>query len=73
MDPIDAFDRLERRGRGLIVPLVLFCAGLAMTLVACLAIKNLDQRIEQRFENQSEPVGIDAMVQRTRLMNDDIA
>jgi len=58
-----AFDRLERSGSGFTVPFLLFCLGMLVTVAACLAIRDLNQRIEQRLRDQQEQSPQDTMVE----------
>lgn len=54
LDPTKAFDRLERSGGGFVVPFLLFCIGLLITVAACLAIRQVDERIDnQNRERES--------------------
>ena len=52
LDPTKAFDRLERSGGGFIVPFILFCIGLLITVAACLAIRQVDERIDKQNREQ---------------------
>ena len=62
MDASKAFDRLERSGGGTIVPLLIFCLGMVITLVACLAIRNLDKQIEDRIRQREQALRADEVV-----------
>ena len=62
LDAMKAFDRLERSGGGFVVPFVLFCFGMLVTVAACLAIRDLDARIERRLRDQQEQSPQDTMV-----------
>ena len=52
LNAIKAFDRFERSGGGFVVPIVLFTIGAVVTVIACLAIRQLDVRIEKRRHQQ---------------------
>jgi hypothetical protein len=62
-----AFERLDRSGGGLVVPFLLFGIGMLITVVACLAIRELDQRIDQQLREQQEQRDADTMVKQREL------
>jgi len=68
LDAMKAFDRLERSGSGFTVPFLLFCLGMLITVAACLAIRDLDQRIEQRLRNEQEQSPQDTLVQASEAV-----
>jgi hypothetical protein len=62
LDAVKAFDRLERTGGGFLVPLILFCLGMLITIAACLAISQLDQQIRE----QEQPTPNSTLVEDSR-------
>ncbi len=66
MDAVKSFDRLERSGGGFVVPLMLFGFGMFVTVMACLAIRRVDERIEQRIRNQPQHAEDGTLVEHTR-------